>query len=162
MKYKLCPFNRLRHWSLEKLSNLFTYFKWSGWDLCTVIVSRGFPGDASGKELDCQCGRHKRCQFNPWAGTIPGGGYDSLLQCSCLETPAHRGTWQATVHRLRDQTLLSNLAHGTSSLEPQLKGILASKPGFQTVQWADQRSSGTFKLTEEMCFSKFLNGTQSS
>ena len=33
--------------------------------------SWGFPGGASGKELACQCRRHKRCRFNPWVGKIP-------------------------------------------------------------------------------------------
>ena len=31
----------------------------------------GFPGGTSGKELACQCRRHKRHGFNPWAGKIP-------------------------------------------------------------------------------------------
>ena len=30
-----------------------------------------FPGSASGKEPTCQCGRHKRCGFDPWVGKIP-------------------------------------------------------------------------------------------
>ena len=30
-----------------------------------------FPGGASGKELACQCRRHKRCGFDPWVGKIP-------------------------------------------------------------------------------------------
>ena len=31
----------------------------------------GFPGGASGKELTCQCGRHKIHGFDPWVGKIP-------------------------------------------------------------------------------------------
>ena len=31
----------------------------------------GFPGGASGKELACQCRRHKRRGFDPWVGMIP-------------------------------------------------------------------------------------------
>ena len=30
-------------------------------------------------------------------GRLPGGGHGNPLQCSCLETPMDRGTWQATV-----------------------------------------------------------------
>ena len=30
-----------------------------------------FPGGASGKELTCQCRRHKRHRFDPWVGKIP-------------------------------------------------------------------------------------------
>ena len=31
----------------------------------------GFPGSTSGKELTCQCRRHKTSGFNPWVGMIP-------------------------------------------------------------------------------------------
>ena len=31
----------------------------------------------------------------------PGGGHDNPLQYSCLENPMDRGTWRATVHRVR-------------------------------------------------------------
>ena len=36
-----------------------------------VKLPRGFPGGASDKESTCQCGRHKRCEFDLWAGKIP-------------------------------------------------------------------------------------------
>ena len=44
----------------------------------------------------------------PGLGRSPGGGYESLLRYSCLETPTHRGAWQATVHMVWNQTLLSD------------------------------------------------------
>ena len=31
----------------------------------------GFLGGASGKEHSCQCGRRKRCRWNPWVRKIP-------------------------------------------------------------------------------------------
>ena len=31
----------------------------------------GFVGGANGKELACQCKRHKRRGFDPWVGKIP-------------------------------------------------------------------------------------------
>ena len=31
----------------------------------------GFPGGASGKELACQCRRHRRRRFDPWVRKIP-------------------------------------------------------------------------------------------
>ena len=37
----------------------------------TYRMSRDFPGGASGKELACQCRRHKRCGFDPWVRKIP-------------------------------------------------------------------------------------------
>ena len=31
----------------------------------------GFQGGTNGKEPTCQCRRHKRCRFDPWAMKIP-------------------------------------------------------------------------------------------
>ena len=36
-----------------------------------IVMSRGFPGGASGKEPACKCRRHKRHRFDPWVGKIP-------------------------------------------------------------------------------------------
>ena len=33
----------------------------------------------------------------PWFHGTHGGGHSNPLQCSCLENPVDRGTWQATV-----------------------------------------------------------------
>ena len=35
------------------------------------LLSLGFPGGISGKELTWQCSRHKRQGFDPWVGKIP-------------------------------------------------------------------------------------------
>ena len=34
----------------------------------------------------------------PGSGRSPGEGNSNPLQCSCLENPMDRGTWQGTVH----------------------------------------------------------------
>ena len=57
------------------------------------IQFKDFPGCASGKELACQCRRHKRCGFNPWVGKIPW-----------------RRKWQAT------PVFLPGKSHGQRSL----------------------------------------------
>ena len=36
-----------------------------------VILMENTAGGARGKEPICQCRRHKRCVFDPWAGKIP-------------------------------------------------------------------------------------------
>ena len=36
-----------------------------------IIITRGIPGGASGKEHTCQCRRCKRHKFNPWVRKIP-------------------------------------------------------------------------------------------
>ena len=40
-------------------------------NICPLYSPRGFPGGTSGKELTCQCRRHKRHGFNPWVRKIP-------------------------------------------------------------------------------------------
>ena len=35
------------------------------------LSSKGLPGGACGKELACQCRRHKRLGFHSWVGKIP-------------------------------------------------------------------------------------------
>ena len=39
------------------------------------------------KDLTCQSRRHKRCEFDPSVGKIPGGGHGNPFQYSCLENP---------------------------------------------------------------------------
>ena len=75
--------------------------------LSTLIAAIcSFPGGTSGKEPTCQCRRHKRYRFH----LPPGGGHDNPLQCSCLENPMDRGTWQAIVHKgAQSQTELEQL-----------------------------------------------------
>ena len=36
-----------------------------------MYMREGFPGGASGKELTCQCRRHKGCGLNPSVKKIP-------------------------------------------------------------------------------------------
>ena len=68
--------------------------------ICGSVHIPGFPGGTSGKEPSCQCGRLKRCGFDPGSGRSPGEGNGNPLQYSCLENPMDRGAWQATVHRV--------------------------------------------------------------
>ena len=42
-----------------------------GFEGFCAALWRVFPGGTSGKELSCQCKRHKRCKFDPWVGKIP-------------------------------------------------------------------------------------------
>ena len=61
---------------------------------CWVVFHcMGFPGGASGEELDCQCRRRKRHGFSSWVGKIPW-----------------RQVWQPT------PVFLSGESHGQRSL----------------------------------------------
>ena len=76
-------------------------------DNSELKIKAGFPGGTSGKEPACQRRRHKRHEFNPSVGKIPGGGHGNPLQYFCLENPMDRETWQATVQRVtKTQTRL--------------------------------------------------------
>ena len=44
---------------------------WWAFKLVQLLWRMGFPDGTSGKELTCQCRRHKRCGFDPWVGKIP-------------------------------------------------------------------------------------------
>ena len=45
---------------------------WTGLsDSAKLTIRQGFPGGPGGKEPACQCGRRKRCRFDPWIGKIP-------------------------------------------------------------------------------------------
>ena len=37
----------------------------------TASLLMDFPGGSSGKEVSCQCRRHKRCRLGHWVGRIP-------------------------------------------------------------------------------------------
>ena len=48
----------------------------------------------------------------PGSGRSPGGGNDSPLQYSCLESSVDRGAWRATIHRVaKSETQLSRWTH---------------------------------------------------
>ena len=44
-----------------------------------TLLARGCQGGASGKELACQCRRHKRLGSIPGLERYPGGGHDNPL-----------------------------------------------------------------------------------
>ena len=67
----------------------------------------GFPGGSVGKESAYKAGDAGDMGSIPGLGRSPGGGHSNPLQCSCLENPMDRGSWQAIVHRVaKSQTRL--------------------------------------------------------
>ena len=93
-----------------------------------VNIHLDFPGSANGKELACQCKRHKRLGFSPWVGKIPGGGHANPSYYSCLENPMDSGVWWATIHRVaKKQTQLKQ--HSTHAQKHSLTRIWLSPAG---------------------------------
>jgi len=67
-------FSRQEYWSGVPLPSPsgFPYFLQFKSELTeSSIWNWGFAGGAGGKEFTCQCRRHKRCGFSPWARKIP-------------------------------------------------------------------------------------------
>ena len=50
-----------------------------------IPYSWDFLGGSSGKELACQCRRHKRHRFDPWLSRSPREGTGKSPQYTCLE-----------------------------------------------------------------------------
>ena len=70
-------------------------------DFDVWYVVSGLPWWLSGKESTCNAGTAGALGSIPGSGRSPGEGHDNPLQYSCLENPMDRGTWRATVHRVR-------------------------------------------------------------
>ena len=71
----------------------------------------GFPGGTSGKELSCQCKRHKTEGSIPRSGRSPGVGKGNPLQYSCLKNLMDRGAWQAMVYRVTELDIIEVTQH---------------------------------------------------
>ena len=56
------------------------------------------------KNLPANAGDVRDEGSNPGSGRSPGGGHGNPLQYSCLENPADRGPWWATVCKESDTT----------------------------------------------------------
>ena len=90
-----------------------TWLKW-----LSSSSSWGFPGGACGKEPTCQC---RSCKISG-LGRSPGGGPGNPVQYSCLGNPIDRGTWQATVHGVTQESDMNEATkHAPASLISALK-----------------------------------------
>ena len=69
------------------------------------------------KNLSANAGNVRDSGSIPGSGRSPGGVHGNPLQYACLENPADRGAWWATVHRVtKSQTWLRQLnMHNTMS-----------------------------------------------
>ena len=97
----------------------------------------GFPAGASGKELTCQCRRHRRHRFDPWETNIPwrrawqptpgflpgeSQGQRSLVGYSGLQRVGHN--WTDVAHKIR--ILKKILFIYLAALDPSLRHVGSS------------------------------------
>ena len=76
-----------------------------------------FLSGSNGKESTRNAGDTRHTGSIRVSGRYPGGGNDNPLQCTFLENPMNRGTWQATVHRVaKSQTQLMQLSMHTQQM----------------------------------------------
>ena len=93
--------------------------------LFTFRERQGFPGGTLGKEPTCQCSKHERCGFDPWARRIPWRRAWQPTPVFFLEYPIDRGACQATVHRVTiRQTWLKQLRMQVCVINSQRRGII--------------------------------------
>ena len=84
------------------------YDLWPVSHLLWASIFLGLPRWLSGKELTCQCRRHRGCGFKPCVRKIPGGGSRNPPQYFFLENPVDRGAWVGIVHGVaKSQTWLN-------------------------------------------------------
>ena len=57
--------------TLVSIYGVLTVCQALAWLVCIIHRIIKYPGGSSGKEPACQCRRHKRCKFDPWAQKIP-------------------------------------------------------------------------------------------
>ena len=109
--------------TVDQFSFYLSFPKSSIWEQCLplsykkttqtvfwIVWVSGFPGGTSGKELACQCRRHKKHGFDPWVRKNPWRRKWQSTSLFCLENPMDRGAWQAMVQRVpKSQPWLNQL-----------------------------------------------------
>ena len=61
----------------------------------------GFPGGTEGKNQPANEGDLEDMDWIPGLARSPGAENGNSFQCSCLENSMGRGTWRATVYRVK-------------------------------------------------------------
>ena len=68
-------------------------------------MNGGYPGGTNVENPPANAGDARDASLIPGSGRSPGGGHGSPLQYSSLENPMDRGTWQATVHGVKESDM---------------------------------------------------------
>ena len=71
----------------------------------------GFPRWHTGKQIACQCRKHKRHGFNSWVGKMP---WKRKWQPALVVLPGkslEKGTWQAIGHRDHKKSDMTEHTH---------------------------------------------------
>ena len=102
---------------------------------CSISI-KGFPSGIVGKESACQCGRYKKCGFDPWVGKI-SWGREWLPTPVFLPGKSHEqrslAGYSSWDHKDLDTTEQLNM-HATF-LFRELQNILSLSFNFQSKAW---------------------------
>ena len=79
-------------------------------------LGKGFPGGSEVKASACNAGDQGSI---PGSGRPPGEGNGYPLRYSCLENSTDRGAWQASVHGVTKNMLLSHFSHVRFCVTPK-------------------------------------------
>ena len=86
----------------------------------------GFPSGAVVKNTPANAGDAGDAGSTLGSGRSPGGEYDNLLHCSCLENSMDRGAWRSTIHGVtKSRTRLST--HNKSTYQGSLRELVCVK-----------------------------------
>ena len=75
-----------------------------GFIMLRYVPSMGFPGGSVVKNPPANAGD---VGLIPGSGRSPGEGNGNPLQYSCLENPMDGGAWQATVHKVSKESIMT-------------------------------------------------------
>ena len=108
-----------------------------------VYIQTDFPGGASGKELVCQCRRHKRCGFDSQVGKIPW----RRVQANYCSIVARRSPWTEELGGLQFQvSQKSDMAEMTFSTAHILIHVSIKKVQNNKHQSAKTNSTKTIRI----------------
>ena len=85
----------------------FKFFTMMEKSMKYLSTGKGFPGGA--KNPPVNAGGVRDMGLIPGLRRSPGGGHGNSLQYTCLENPMDRGAWWTTVHRVCQESDMTEM-----------------------------------------------------
>ena len=97
--------------------NWWLHFLWQ------VNIKMGLPRWLHSKESTCKAGDVGSI---PGSGSYPGEENGYSLQYSCLGKPMDRGTWQATVYGITEESDMAYWLNNSNNNKKMIKGVITN------------------------------------